>query len=68
MWIIKCGQRKGKSISRSTVELGYQKYQELNQAGELKGPRSLGIPGAGSYLYPLIKRIVEDKNSEECVQ
>lgn len=63
LWIIKDGVRKEKSISRSTVELAYQKYQELMELGELKGPKSLGIPGAGSYLYPLIGKITEESEA-----
>lgn len=41
-----------KSISRSTVDLA------LKNAGEkkIKGPKALGIPGAGSYLYPMFIR------------
>lgn len=45
---------KTKSISRSTVELAFQRVQEME--GIVKGPRSLGIPGAGSYLYSLFMR------------
>lgn len=45
---------KTKSISRSTVELGYKRVQEMG--GIVKGPRSLEIPGAGSYLYSLFLR------------
>lgn len=52
---------KTKSISRSTVELGYQKVQEME--GIVKGPRSLGVPGAGSYLYSLFLRFGLIKNS-----
>ena len=60
MWITTAEGAKKKSISRSTVELAYQKYQELMESGELKGPKSLGIPGAGSYLYPLMGKITEE--------
>ena len=52
---------KTKSISRSTVELGYRKVQEMQ--GMVKGPRSLGIPGAGSYLYSLFLRFGLIKDS-----
>lgn len=45
---------KTKSISRSTVELACRRVQEME--GAIKGPRSLGIPGAGSYLYSLFVR------------
>ena len=54
LWIIKNGQRAEKSISRSTVDLALKKAQELN--GAVKGPKALGIPGAGSYLYPMLIR------------
>ena len=52
LWIIKNGQRAEKSISRSTVDLALKKVQEMN--GAVKGPKALGIPGAGSYLYPML--------------
>ncbi len=53
MWVIVDGVKKEKSISRSTVELALK--NALN--GEVKGPKALGIPGAGSYLYPVFVRI-----------
>ena len=52
MWIIKNGQRAEKSISRSTVDLALKNAREK----EIKGPKALGIPGAGSYLYPMFIR------------
>jgi hypothetical protein len=52
MWIIKNGQKSEKSISRSTVDLALKNAHEK----EIKGPKSLGIPGAGSYLYPMFIR------------
>ncbi len=52
LWIIKNGQRAEKSISRSTVDLALKKVQEMN--GAVKGPKALGIPGAASYLYPML--------------
>lgn len=58
------GERRNKSISRSTVELAYTRYREImEENGFVKGPKALGIPGAGSYLYPVIKRIVEAQDS-----
>ena len=42
---------KGKSISRSSVELAYKRAREL---GVVKGPKALGVPGAASYLYPVL--------------
>lgn len=49
IWI----EGKEKSISRSTVELGYRKAKEM---GVIKGPKALGIPGSGSYVYPILLR------------
>ena len=43
-----------KSISRSTVELAYRRAVEMG--GDVKGPKALNIPGAGSYLYPVLVR------------
>ena len=43
-----------KSISRSTVELGYKRAREMH--GVVKGPKALGLPGAGSYIYPMLVR------------
>ena len=42
-----------KSISRSTVELGYRKAVELG--GSVSGPKVLGIPGEGSYVFSLLR-------------
>lgn len=55
LWIIKDGVRKEKSISRSTVELAYRKAQEVD--GIVPGPRTLSIPGAHSYLYPILIKL-----------
>ena len=54
MWIITLPDkvRKEKSISRSTVDLALKNAHEK----EIKGPKSLGIPGAGSYLYSMFIR------------
>jgi len=54
LWIIVDGVKREKSISRSTVELGYKKAREL---GVVKGPKALGLPGAGSYLWPVMIRL-----------
>lgn len=65
MWIITLPDRvrKEKSISRSTVDLALRTALEK----EIKGPKALGIPGAGSYLYPLFVRfgVIEKAHSEE---
>ena len=54
MWIIALPDkvRKEKSISRSTVDFALRTALEK----EIKGPKALGIPGAGSYLYPMFIR------------
>lgn len=63
MWIIKNGQKSEKSISRSTVDLALKNAREK----EIKGPKALGIPGAGSYLYPMFVRfgVINDNSSVE---
>jgi len=53
-WVTIDGVKREKSISRSTVELGYKKAREL---GVVKGPKTLGLPGAGSYLWPVFLRL-----------
>lgn len=55
MWVTTTGGVKKKSISRSTVELAYRKAQEAD--GDVAGPRALGIPGAHSYLYPILVKL-----------
>lgn len=54
LWITVNGEKREKSISRSTVELGYKKAREM---GVVKGPKALGLPGAGSYLWPVLIRL-----------
>ncbi len=57
MWVSTADGKKPKSISRSTVDLGYMKALELMASdGFVKGPRALGIPRARSYLYPIFVR------------
>ena len=46
-------RRLKKSISRSTVELGYKRAREMG--GVVKGPKALGLPGAGSYVFILLR-------------
>ena len=56
LWVVIDGEKKEKSISRSTVELGFQKYLELLKTeGAVSGPKKLGVFGA-SYLLPLFQR------------
>lgn len=56
LFIVQNGEKKEKSISRSTVELGFQKYLEVLKAeGTVSGPKKLGVFGA-SYLLPLFQR------------
>ena len=54
LWIIVDGVKREKSIRRSTVELGYKKARKL---GIVRGPKALGLPGAGSYLWPVLIRL-----------
>lgn len=47
-----------KSISRSTVELAYRNALAVQESvGYVSGPKKLGVPGAGSYLYPIFIKI-----------
>ena len=56
LFIVQNGEKKEKSISRSTVQLGFQKYLEvLKKDGSVMGPKKLGVFGA-SYLLPLFQR------------
>lgn len=52
LWVTTGGEEKQKSISRSTVDLAFQKTREK----EIGGPKALGAPGAGSYLYAIFVR------------
>lgn len=45
-------EEKKKSISRSTADLALRTALEK----EITGPKALGLPGAGSYLYPMFIR------------
>lgn len=56
LWIVANGEKREKSISRSSVELGFQKYLEvIEKEGTVTGPKKLGVFGA-SYLLPLFQR------------
>lgn len=56
LWVVMDGEKKEKSISRSTVELGFQKYLDLLKTeGAVSGPKKLGVFGA-SYLLRLYQR------------
>jgi hypothetical protein len=52
LFISSGGEQLKKSISRSTVDLALRTALEK----DIKGPKALGIPGAGSYLYPMFVR------------
>ena len=51
IWVSIGGVKKEKSISRSSVDLAFQKYL----AGGVSGPKKLGVLGA-SYLLPMFQR------------
>lgn len=60
LWIttIPSGEKKRKSISRSTVDRAFSVAQEkMRTEGCVKGPKKLGVPGAGSYLYAIFVRL-----------
>jgi hypothetical protein len=66
MWIIKNGQKSEKSISRSTVDLALRTALTVQaQEGFVSGPKKLNIPGAGSYLYPMLVRFGVINSSAE---
>lgn len=59
MWITTLPDkvRKEKSISRSTVDLALKNALTVQkQESFVSGPKKLNIPGAGSYLYPVLVR------------
>ena len=67
LWIITLptGERKKKSISRSTVELAYRNaLEEQEQSGFVAGPRKLGVPGVRSNLYAMFLRFGVIKGAE----
>ena len=59
LWICTVGSvERKKSISRSTVDRALETaLEKMKTEGCVKGPRELGVPGAGSYLYPVFMRI-----------
>lgn len=59
LWIIMLptGERKKKSISRSTVDLAYRNaLEEQERSGFVSGPRKLCVPGVRSNLYAMFLR------------
>ena len=54
LWIVVNSEKREKSISRSTVELGYKRAQEMKI---VRGPKALGLPGSGSYLWSVLLRL-----------
>lgn len=55
MWIVVDGAKRERSISRSTIDRAYSIAVEME--GRVKGPKALGVPGAGSYVYPVFVRL-----------
>lgn len=53
IWVVIDGVKKEKSISRSSIDLAFQKYLEK----EITGSKQLGVFGA-SYLLPMFQRFV----------
>ena len=57
MWVTVAGEKREKSISRSTVDLALKSALQVQEAeGYVSGPRRLSTPGAHSYLYALFLR------------
>lgn len=51
------GEKKERSIFRSTVELAFKTYMEVKEReGSVAGPKKIGVFGA-SYLLPIFQRI-----------
>ena len=49
---------KRKTVTKATVEVGYNNAIEVYRyEGVVGGPKKLGVPGAGSYLYPIFLKI-----------
>lgn len=72
LWIITLptGERKKKSISRSTVDLAYRNaVEEQEREGFVSGPRKLGVPGVRSNLYAMFVRfgVIKSALGEERV-
>lgn len=66
LWVTVGGVKK--RIRRSTVDLAYRNALKLMEAEDgVKGPEALGIPGAASYLYPILLRFGVIKNEAELV-
>ena len=60
-------REKGKTITRSSVELALERYLELMaECGYVKGPKSAGQVFGASYLYAvfLAWKIIRDKPVE----
>ena len=74
LWIITLptGERKKKSISRSTVDLAYRNaVEEQEREGFVSGPRKLGVPGVRSNLYAMfvkfgVIRCAPDNGTTDC--
>ena len=62
LWVSTVDGEKKKSISQSTVELGYKRAVEAS--GKIGGPKALGLPGAGSYVFPILIRFGVIKKNE----
>lgn len=66
LWVTANGVKK--NISRSTVDLAYRNALKLMEAEDgVKEPKALGIPGAASYLYPILLRFGVIKIETELV-
>ena len=58
LFIVVDGEKKERSISRSTVDLAFKKYMEvMERDGTVTGPKKLGVFGS-SYLLLLFRRFV----------
>ena len=64
LWITVNGEKREKSVSRSTVDLALKNaLEEQGREGVVSGPRKLGVPGVRSNLYSLFLRfgVIRDR-------
>ncbi len=64
IWLVVNGEKREKSVSRSTVDLALKNaLEEQGREGFVSGPRKLGVPGVTSYLYSLFLRfgVIRDR-------
>ena len=65
IWLVVNGEKREKSVSRSTVDLALKNaLEEQEREGFVSGPRKLGVPGVRSNLYAMFLRFGVIKGRE----